>query len=82
MPRTKIKIQDAEKFAGMKYPRIGQPLRVEGQSGVWRYIPHIVDSESSGKYLDFSLPTIEECLEVTRQKVNELREILGNLTNF
>jgi hypothetical protein len=82
MPRTKIKFQDVDRFARMKYPRIGQPMKVEGQSGVWRYTPHIVDSESSGKYLDFSLPTIEECLEVTRQKVNELREILGNLTNF
>ena len=79
-------LDEAEKYANMEYPKIGEPLQTEflyldGTRYV-AYLPHIIDSESTGKFLP--IPTLDEveCWEISRDKVIQFRRELANKRKY
>lgn len=97
MARRIQKILDAEKFANMKYPKVGEPLETIAVENVGsskntipkvspRFMPHIIDFQSefgnSGRFLNYWVETEERCWEITMQEIAKLKKELGSIRKY
>lgn len=75
-------LKEVEEYNRMEYPKIGEPFDTiaaqppkKGKPVVFerRVQPHIIDSESTGYFLNYWADTIERGYEIAMQKVAELK---------
>ena len=61
----------------MDYPRIGEPLLAHTMTGkdehTSRYMPHIIIGKNLGIFLNYWVEDFERCMEISRDKVIEMR---------
>jgi hypothetical protein len=73
-----MKWKEIEIYARMDYPQIGEPLCAEGldfdKQRVIRWMPHIILSKGWGIFLDYWVEDFERCLEISRDKVIEIKK--------
>ena len=91
VPRRIQKILDAEKYARIpdpKFPRFGEPLDTIAVENIGternpipkvhhRFMPHLIDSESTGfamgHFLNYWVETEERCWEITAIELATIR---------
>jgi hypothetical protein len=65
-------------YARMEYPKIGEPLWAEGldfdRRRVVRWMPHIILDKNTGIFLNYWVEDIERCLEISRDKIIEIKK--------
>jgi hypothetical protein len=72
-----------EEESRLEYPKIGEPLKtnvmVSSSKYVERWQPHIIDTKTTGRFLNYWVESEWRAWEIAMQKVVEIRKNLANL---
>ena len=76
-------LKRVREYEEMEYPKVGQPFDTIGTEPPIgnkppvtsrRVQPHIIDTESTGHFLNYWVETPERALEITIQRVAEIKK--------
>ena len=71
-------LREVERYARMKYPKVGQPFETIGMTSktntLARWMPHIIDSESEGHFVNYWVDTEERTWEISIHICAEIKK--------